>query len=373
MSTPKPANQNNASPTPKPGIMDISPYVAGKSKAAEGKRIIKLSSNETPLGASPRALEAYVLHAVKLNRYPDSSANELREAIGKVYGLDPARIVCGAGSDELIGLLVHAYAGVGDEVLYSEHGFLMYKIYAQSNGATPVTAPESNLATDVNALLAKVTPKTRIVFVANPNNPTGSYISAQSLLHLRQNLPSDVILAVDGAYAEYVSKEDYSSGRELVDMGNNTVMLRTFSKIYGLSSLRLGWAYCPQPIADVLNRVRGPFNVPGAALAAGAAAVQDTEFTDAARLFNDRWLEWLTAELTKLGLKVHPSVANFVLVEFSKEKGKTASDANAYLMSEGIIPREVANYGLPNCLRITIGLEDDNKAVIAALTAFLKA
>lgn len=351
--------------------MDISPYIAGKSKTDTNKRIIKLSSNETPLGASPKALAAYVLHAAKLNRYPDSACAELREAIGKTYSIDPQHIVCGAGSDELIGLLVSAYAGEGDEVLYSQHGFLMYKIYAQSHGATPVSAPESNLTTDINALLAKVTDRTKLVFVANPNNPTGSYISASALRTLRNNLPPHVLLVVDAAYAEYVSEDDYSNGQELVAESNNVVMLRTFSKIYGLSSLRLGWAYCPPNIADVLNRVRGPFNVSAAAIAAGTEAVLDTEYTEGVRIFNDRWLEFMSTELTKLGLHVYPSVANFILVSFPLTAGKTAADANTYLLEQGIIVREVAGYGLPDCLRITIGMEEDNRAVVDALTALL--
>jgi histidinol-phosphate aminotransferase len=364
--------QKPNAPEPKTGILDISPYVAGKSTAPGGQKIIKLSSNETPLGASPRALAAYVAHTAKLNRYPDSSAAELRAAIADTYSLPAAQIICGAGSDELIGLLVHAYAGAGDEVLYSEHGFLMYKIYTLGNGATPVTAKETNLTTSVDALLAAVTPRTKIVFVANPNNPTGTYISGAELKRLRDGLPAHVILAVDGAYAEYVDNADYSNGKELVDNTNNTIMLRTFSKIYGLSSLRLGWAYAPAAIIDVLNRVRGPFNISGASIAAGIEAVKDVEFTDAARSFNTQWRRWLAEEFSALGLRVVPSVGNFLLVEFPHE-GKTASAANDHLMSQGIIPREVGNYGLPNHLRISIGLEEDNKALIAALKQFMAA
>lgn len=362
----------NRHPEPKPGILDIAPYVAGKSKAAPGTKVIKLSSNETPLGASPKALAAYVLHAAKLNRYPDSSHAPLKEAIAETYKLDASRIVCGAGSDELIGLLVHAYAGAGDEVLFTEHGFLMYRIYTQSNGATPVTAPEKNLTTCVASLLAKVTDRTRIVFVANPNNPTGTYIPASALQELRDKLPSNVILAIDGAYAEYVTEADYITGKELVESTDNTVILRTFSKIYGLSSLRLGWAYCPPAIADVINRIRGPFNISGASIEAGIEAMRDVSFTEATREFNTHWREWLTDALAKLGLKVVPSVANFVLVEFDANS-KTASKANAFLMERGIIPREVTNYGLPNHLRITIGLEAENRALIEALGAFMKA
>ncbi len=359
------------SPQPKASILDIAPYVGGKSKAAAGVRVVKLSSNETPLGPSPKAVKAFTDAASSLHRYPDGSAALLREAIGEVHGILPERIVCGAGSDELIALLVHAYTSPGDEVLYSQHGFLMYKIYAQGAGAVPVAAPEKNLRADVDALLAALTPRTRIVFLANPNNPTGSYITKEELKHLRDGLPPHVLLVVDGAYAEYCLQEDYSCGRELVEGTDNTVMLRTFSKIYGLSALRVGWAYGPPAIVDVLNRVRGPFNVSSPGIAAAAAAMRDTGFTAQARDFNDEWLPWLTREITKLGLAVHPSIANFILVQFKPGK-YNAEKANAYLMERGLIVRDVVAYGLPDCLRISIGLPPDNSAVVQALRAFLK-
>lgn len=367
---PQEPSKNNL-PQPRDGILGIAPYVGGKSKAQPGVRVVKLSSNETPLGASPAARKAYAACAESLHRYPDGNAALLREAIAETFALPLEKLVCGAGSDELIGLLVHAYAGPGDEVLYSEHGFLMYKIYAQSFGATPVTAPEKSLRTDVDALLAHVTARTKIVFVANPNNPTGSYVTKAELKRLRDGLPPHVILAVDGAYAEYTDLAEYTDGRELVDITENTVMLRTFSKIYGLSALRLGWMYAPAAIVDVINRIRGPFNVSGPSIAAGTAAVRDTAYTESSRRFNAQWLAYLTAEISRLGLKVHPSIANFVLVEFKKDR-HSAHNANAFMMERGLIPREVANYGLPDCLRISVGLEEDNRAVVAALAAFLK-
>lgn len=357
-------------PTPTPGILDIKPYVGGKSKLAGVSRIMKLSSNESPLGASPKALEAYREAAATLHRYPDGHCTALREAIAEVYGLQPDRIVCGAGSDELIALLMHSYAGKGDEMLYSEHAFLMYKIYAQGFGVTPVAVPESNLRLSVDAMLAAVTERTRLVFVTNPNNPTGSYISAAELARLHAALPKHVLLVIDGAYAEYAGVDDYSCGLELVQAHENCVMLRTFSKIYGLSALRLGWGYFPAAIADVMNRVRGPFNVSTPAQAAGIAAVRDTAFTAQAKQFNDRWLGWLCGELSGLGLKPHPSIGNFVLVEFPAS-GKTAAAANQFLSERGIIVRDVVAYGLPNHLRISVGLEDENRAVIEALRQFL--
>jgi histidinol-phosphate aminotransferase len=358
-------------PTPKAGILDISPYVGGKSTAKPGVKVVKLSSNETPLGASPAAIQAYKEAASTLHRYPDGTALKLREAIGEIYGIAPGQIVCGAGSDELIGLLVHAYVNAGDEVLISEHGFLMYKIYAQSVGAKVITAPEKNLHTDVDAVLAAVTPGTKIVFIANPNNPTGSYITASEMKRLRDGLPENVLLAIDDAYCEYAILEDYSDGSELVRATENTVMLRTFSKIYGLSSLRLGWMFAPSHITEVINRIRGPFNISTPAIMAGIAAMRDVEFTAAAREFNAKWLAWLSAGISGLGLKVYPSIGNFLLVEFPQGK-HTAQEANNYLMERGLIVREVANYGLPNCLRISVGLEEDNKAVLTALKDFLK-
>nr|AEQ20355.1 histidinol-phosphate aminotransferase [uncultured bacterium CSL1] len=359
-------------PTPKPGILDIKAYVGGKSKAAGVARVMKLSSNESALGPSPRAIEAYKQSAETLHRYPDGNCAALREAIAQVQGLDATRIVCGAGSDELIALLMHSYAGPGDEMLYSEHGFLMYKIYAQGFGVTPVAAPEKSLCLDVDAMLARVSERTKIVFVTNPNNPTGSYISAAELLRLRSKLPSQVLLVIDAAYAEYVTAADYASGLELARDTENCVMLRTFSKIYGLSSLRLGWGYFPTAIADVMNRVRGPFNVSTSAQTAGTSAMLDTEFTARAKAFNTQWLNWLKQELTALKLTVHPSVANFLLVEFPAT-GKTASGANQFLTERGVIVRETTSYGLPNCLRITIGLEEENRAVIESLRLFLSA
>lgn len=358
-------------PQAKPGIGDIAPYVPGKS-GAKGARVFKLSSNETPLGPSPRAIEAFAAAAKTLALYPDGAANDLREAIAQRYGLNAARIVCGSGSDELLQLIAHAYLGPGDEAIYTQHGFLVYPIAIKANGATAVVAPERDFHTDVDAILARVTDKTRVVFLANPNNPTGTYIPFDEVKRLHAALPGDCLLVLDAAYAEYVRRNDYEAGVELVSQYDNVVMTRTFSKIHGLAALRLGWAYCPEHVADTLNRIRGPFNVSAPALAAGVGAISDREFAETAIAHNDKWLAWLTAELTALGLGVTPSVGNFLLVHFPKDAGRTAPAADEFLTNRGIVLRRMEGYGLPGALRLTIGDEEANRAVIAALAEFLR-
>lgn len=359
-------------PTPRPGILDIAPYIGGDAKIPGVQRVIRLASNESALGPSPRAIAAYRALAEEIHRYPDGGAIELRQALGRHYGLDPDRIVCGSGSDELIGLLVRAYAGPGDEVLFGRHGFLMYPIAAMASGATPVMAPERNLTFDVDAVLARVTPRTRLVFIANPNNPTGTYIPHAELKRLHAGLPPDVLLVIDSAYAEYVRRNDYDPGTELVDAAGNVVMARTFSKIYALGGLRLGWVYCQPAIADVLHRVRNPFNVNAAAQAAGIAALEDVAAIDRARAHNDIWRPWLERELMALGLTVNPSVANFVLVRFPPPPHDAAA-AFSFLQSRAILTRKVAAYGLAEWLRITIGTEEEMRAVVAAVRDFLVA
>ncbi|HEX3952794.1 MAG TPA: histidinol-phosphate transaminase [Stellaceae bacterium] len=360
-------------PVPGPGILDIAPYVGGDSKAAGALRTIRLASNESALGPSPKAIAAYRALAGEIYRYPDGNAGELREVLARHHELDPERIVCGSGSDELIGMLIRCYAGPGSEVLYSQHGFLMYPIGAKSVGAAPVAAPERELTADVDALLARVTDRTRIVFVANPNNPTGTYLSAREMTRLHAGLPRHVVLAIDAAYAEFVNRNDYEPGISLVNRADNVVMLRTFSKIYALAGLRLGWAYCPPAIADVLNRVRGPFNVTAPALAAGVAAVEDTAALAQARAHNDRWLPWFSERLAALGLKLTPSVGNFVLPRFPDEPGRNATAAFDFLHSRGILTRKMAGYGLPQHLRITIGTGEEMEIVAAALAEFMAA
>jgi histidinol-phosphate aminotransferase len=358
-------------PKPRPGVLDIAAYVPGKSSAPGVAKIFKLSSNETPLGPSPRAIAAYKAAADHLEDYPDGSAIDLREAIGHAFGLDPDRIVCGAGSDDLLHLLAYAYLVDGDEAIHTTHGFLIYPIVTLSAGAKPVVAPETDFTADVDAILARVTPKTKIVFLANPNNPTGTCLSFDEVKRLHRGLPPHVLLVLDAAYAEYVQRNDYEAGIELVATSDNVVMCRTFSKIHGLAALRLGWMFGPAHVVDAINRIRGPFNVSTAAIDAGIAAIKDTEHQEYSREHNTRWLAWLTEEIGKLGLKVTPSVANFVLIHFPDTKGRTARDADAFLTARGLILRYVAAYKLPNALRLSVGTEEANRLVVAALKEFL--
>ncbi len=360
----------SARPQPRPGVMQIDAYVPGKSKAAGVAKIHKLSSNETPLGPSPKAMDA-IRTFEHLELYPDGAATKLREAIAARYGLDPNRIICGTGSDELLSLITNAYVGPGDEGIFTEHGFLVYRIAIQAAGGTPVVAPEKDLRTDVDAILAKVTDRTKIVFLANPNNPTGTYIPFDEVKRLHAGLPPHVLLVLDAAYAEYVRRNDYEAGLELVATSENVVMTRTFSKIYGLANLRLGWMVAPAHIADAINRIRGPFNVSGPAMAAGIAAIQDEAHIAKAIEHNERWLAWLTREIEALGLKVTPSVGNFLLIHFPQEAGKTAKEADSFLTARGLILRQVAAYGLPDALRLTVGSEEANGLVVAALRDFL--
>jgi histidinol-phosphate aminotransferase len=358
-------------PQPRPGVLDIDPYVPGKSAAAGVARAFKLSSNETPLGPSPKAIAAYRAVADHLQDYPDGSAGALREAIGRAFGLDPDRIVCGAGSDDLLNLLADAYLRDGDEAIHTTHAFLVYPIATLGSGAKPVIAPEKNCTADVDAILAKVSARTKVVFLANPNNPTGTYLPFDEVKRLHKELPPHVLFVLDAAYAEYVRRNDYAAGIELVATSENVVMCRTFSKIYGLAALRLGWLYGPAHVVDAINRIRGPFNVNSAAIAAGVAAIGDTAHVETARVHNEKWLAWLTQEIRKLGLEVTPSIANFVLIHFPETKGRTAADADAFLTERGLILRRVKAYHLPNALRMSVGSEEANRLAVGALAEFL--
>lgn len=353
----------------RPGILDITPYEGGESTIEGRSDVIKLASNEGALGPSDKAVAAFEAASRGLPRYPDGGCAALRTAIGERFGLDPGRIVCGAGSDELLGLLARAYAGEGEEVLYSEHGFLIYPIAARAAGAEPVKVPERNLKADPAAFAARAGNRTRLVYIANPNNPTGSYLSRDELFALRRGLPDGVLLVIDAAYAEFVTADDYEAGVELVDGFDNVVMTRTFSKIFGLAGLRLGWAYGPDHVIDVLNRLRMPFNVSAPAQAAGIAALADTAHTETARTHNSRLRARMAEALAGLGIEVPPSAGNFVLARFAGGATEAAT-ADSFLRGRGIIVRRMGGYGLPDSLRVTVGLEDEVEALIEALGDF---
>lgn len=356
-----------STPTPRPGILDIKPYIPGSSSAPGADKIYKLSSNESALGASPKAIEAYKKAASGLHLYPDGSARMLREKIAAKYGLDAKRIVCGSGSDELLQLLTKAYAGEGDNIVQSDHGFLVYALAAKSCGAAPRFAPENNLTADIDALADCTDERTRIVFLANPNNPTGTYISGQKLRALRSRLRDDIILVIDSAYAEYMEHDDYEAGEKLVEEFDNVVMTRTFSKIYGLAALRLGWIYCPPGIADAVHRIRGPFNVNAPAIAAGASALNDDDFTRQNRDFNRAERDRIAKSLSQLGLEFVPGYGNFLLVKFPGGPGLDAKSIQEFLREHGVIVREMGPYKLGEYLRISIGEKDGNSKLIELL------
>jgi histidinol-phosphate aminotransferase len=374
------------SPTPKPGILEVSLYVGGRASVPGVAKVFKLSANESPVGPSPKAMEALCAAAHDLQLYPDGSARLLREAIAEVHGLNPDRIVVGGeGSGPLLTLLANAYLQPGDEAILSRHAFLVYEIITRANSAVPVMVPERDTNTgirvDVEAMLAAVTPRTRMVYLANPNNPTGSYLNRDEMARLHAGLPENVLLVIDAAYSEYVTAKDYESGMEMVGRFPNVVMTRTFSKLYGLAGLRLGWVYAPPAICDVLNRIRGPFNTSTVQQETGAAAVRDREHFWKAVEHNNKWLPWITAEIRKTGLRVDDSAANFVLIHFppgaegakGMGDGKSAAAADAYLMQRGVILRGVASYGLPDCLRMTVGTEEQNRLAVSLLQQFMAA
>ena len=353
-------------------IFQIDPYVPGRSKAHPGAgKVYKLSSNETPLGPSPRAVEAFRTAASSLYLYPDGSATELRRTIGDHYGIHADRIVCGNGSDDLLHLLAQIYLSDGDEGIYTEHGFLVYPIAIRAAGGTPVVARETDFTANVDAILALQTDRTKIVFLANPNNPTGTYLPLSEVRRLRNGLREDILLVLDGAYAEYVRKDDYEAGFELVATRHNVVITHTFSKIYGLAALRLGWCYGPAEVVDMLNRVRGPFNVNAAALQAGVAAFRDQEHVERAVTHNLSELERVSRTLAAMGLSSPPSVGNFVMIHFPQTPGFTAHEADDRLQQEGVILRRLDSYGFTNSLRMTIGSQEANDMALGVLKRFM--
>ena len=353
-------------PVPRPDVLRIEPYVGGESKAPGQNRTIKLSSNEGAFGTPPGAIAAATALSEELFRYPDGGALALRRAIGTRFGLDPARIVCGSGSDDLIYQLCLAYGGPGTELIMSRHGFSIYEVAGTYAGCRIVKAAERNLTADVDAMLAAVAPATRLLFLANPNNPTGSLLPAAEVERLRAGLPPHVLLVLDAAYAEYVERPDYDPGIKLVDAGDNTVMTRTFSKIFGLGGARVGWAYGPPNVVDVLNRVRAPFNVGLQAQAAAVAALAEPGWVEKGRAHNTQWRAWLAAALEAAGIKAWPSEGNFLLADFGTAEKADAADLA--LKARGVVVRKMGGYGLPACLRITIGTEEEVRLVAGVLT-----
>ena len=355
-------------PAPKPWIMEIAPYVPGRSTTDDGRKVAKLSSNENPLGTSPKAREAFATAAQNLERYPDAGATDLREALAEKHGLDPARIIYGNGSDEVLHLAAGAFAGPGDEVIYVNYGFAVYPIATRRNGATPVIAPDKDYATDVDAILAAVTDRTTLVFVANPNNPTGTYAPRSEIERLHAGLRDDILLVLDHAYAEYIEGTDNDGAMELAARANNVLVTRTFSKMYGLAAERIGWGYAAAPIIEAMHRIRLPFSITIAGQLAAIAALGDTEFVGHTAAHNAKWRAWFSEEVAKLGnagLRAIPSQANFVLVVF--EGALTAEAAYKGLMDAGYIVRWLPGQGLPQALRITIGTEAETQGVVAAL------
>jgi histidinol-phosphate aminotransferase len=361
-------------PVPKDWIQGISPYVPGKAATDDGRPLIKLSANENPLGTSPAARAALIAATADLATYPDPSARLLREAIAREFELDPARIIYGTGSDELLHIAASAYAGPGDEILYVRYGFSVYDIAARRVGATPVVAPDADYATDVDALLAAVTEKTRVVFLANPNNPTGTMTSRAEIARLHAGLRPDILFVLDQAYAEYLDADEDDGGMELAKNTANVFVTRTFSKIYGLAAERIGWGYASAEVIDMLHRIRAPFNVTTSAQAAAAAAIADQAWVEHSRTHTKRWREWLEGEVASLnnhGLRSVPSRCNFLLILFD---GKlTAEAAMKGLWEEGFATRWLAGQGLPNGLRITIGTKAQTRAVAAKLRAMAEA
>ena len=352
-------------------INDLDVYISGKSKAGDIKNPHKLSANESALGPSPMAMEAYKNATSELHRYPDPTYNELRTTLAEKYDIEPRQILCGVGSDEILKLACRAYIKPGDEALYVAHSFSMYPIAIKSVGGVAIEVKDVDYTANIDNILKAITDKTRIIFIANPNNPTGTYLSVKEIEHLWQNIPKNILLILDAAYAEFVNDDDYDAGIELAGRARNVLMTRTFSKLYGLAALRLGWGYACPEISETLDKIRDPFNVPSSAQVAGVAALNDLEFQQKATSFNQKWRTWLSKELSALGLMVIPSATNFILFGF-ENKNKSAKDANDFLTNRGYILRYYSGQGLENFLRLTVGTEKENKEIIKLLNEFLE-
>jgi len=372
--TADPVNRARAAkPLPKPGIMDIHAYVPGKAHAEGVAAPVKLSANENILGSSPKAVEAFASAAHELQIYPDSRTNIVRDAIAQRFRLEPERLIFGCGSDEVFALLNQTFLEPGDNIVQGEYGFAAFAIGAYACQAEVKNAKEPGYRIDVDEILKVVDDRTRLVFLANPGNPTGTWIPFSEVLRLHAGLPPSVVLVLDGAYSEFATDPAFQDGLDFARGTDNVVVTHTFSKLHGLAALRIGWGYAPAEIAAAVDRIRLPFNTSIAGQRAAVAALGDEAFQARSIAHVEQWRPWLTQQLGGIGLEpVGPSATNFVLVGFPKT-GKTAAEADAFLSARGLLTRRVLNYGLPDHLRITIGLEEHNRAVVEALAEFMKA
>ncbi|MFN3559919.1 MAG: histidinol-phosphate transaminase [Brevundimonas sp.] len=353
---------------PKPGILDIAPYVGGKSKIDGVAEPMKLSSNENALGAGQKARDAYQAAVENIHVYPDGRAGKLRDAVAEHHGLDGERLIFGNGSDEVFALLNQTYLQPGDNIVTGQYGFLAYRISALANQASVKLAPEPGFKAEVEAILEQVDERTKIVYISSPSNPTGSYNTAEETRRLHAALPANVLLVIDEAYAEFVTAPDWEASFPLAKDAENIVVTRTFSKIHGLGGLRIGFGYAPLKVCEAVDRIRLPFNVSVPGLDAAVAALGDAAHQKASLDLVEAWRPRLMQAIKGFGFDVFPSAGNFVLVRFAD--AAQAAAANDYLQTKGIIVRGVGGYGLPDCLRITVGTEDQNRAVLDALSEF---
>ncbi len=357
--------------TPRPGIMNIKPHMVATPSHDGSSPMVNLSSNESALGPSPRAAEAARQALQTIERYPEDGPTLLAAAIGQTFGLEPSRIVCGHGSDELLGRLARAYLNPGDELIHSVHGYLKFPNYAHAMGAIPIAAPDLNFRASVDGILSCVTGKTRMILLANPDNPTGTCLSGDEIRRLHRGLPEQVLLVLDSAYAEYVHAPDYELPTALIDQSHNVVMTRTFSKVYGMAGMRLGWLYGPASVIDVLQRLGLTFPISAPAVAAGIAAVTDLAYTAHIKAYNRAQMLTFSGELRAMGLRYFESNTNFLLLDFDGQS-KSAKQAYDELYRHGIAARMFNSPDYKNMLRITIGLEDEMRKAAALLRAYMQ-